>query len=266
MAKIPAVSIVIPTLEREDDLTECLKSLHAQTVQDFEVITLRERGPLSLLRNRGLHQARGRVVCFIDDDVRCPKDWLAHLLGTLRTPGVAGVTGPALIPGEFQRQRDLFRHRSLKRFHDLLFLDHGNPAHIHRSGAASIFPEDTGYHGPCHYLEACNQAYRTKALRAVGGFDEAYGGVGDWSEPDVGLRLRQRFGPACLRYEPGCALTHLPSRSGAFLLRASDARQRLANARLFAARWVRPSWRARTYRGFLWSYYVGWPKMSHWSR
>ena len=47
----------------------------------LRVQLLQEARPgLSFARNTGLRQARGDVICFLDDDVLTPAEWLVELL------------------------------------------------------------------------------------------------------------------------------------------------------------------------------------------
>ena len=253
----PLASVVIPTLERHQELEACLASLAAQTEVRHEVILIKERGPLAHLRNEGLHQARAPVVSFIDDDVICPPRWLAGVLRTMDSPQVVGVTGPAIIPHAYRCNRDLFRYKRLKHLHDWLFVDCKQPGVISRAGTFNTLAaeEACSYEGTVEYLEACNMSFRTEALKAIGGFDEMYGGIGDWSEPDVAARLRLLYGNNSLWFSPSARLYHHPSQGGAYLLRDADARQRLDNYRLFATRWVPPTLHSRVYERFLITYY-----------
>ncbi len=87
----PAVSVIIPTFNRVGFLREALDSVHAQTVQDFELIVVDDgstddleaaiarhasrprivhqahQGPAAA-RNRGLEEARADIVAFLDSD------------------------------------------------------------------------------------------------------------------------------------------------------------------------------------------------------
>ena len=251
------ITVVIPTLDRPTELARCLASLKAQTEVSHEVILITKRGPLAQLRNEGLRQTHTPVVSFIDDDVVCPPGWLAGVLRAMAPPTVVGVTGPAGIPQAFWDHRDLFKYTHLRRLHDCLFVDARSPGVISRAGTFNTLAAEEGclYEGRVDYLEACNMSFKTETLNAVGGFDEAYGGIGDWSEPDVCYRLRVRYGNDCLWFSPTARLEHQPSCRGAYLLRDADARQRLANYRLFSRRWVAPTLRNRLYHLFLWSYY-----------
>lgn len=90
----PKVSIVMPVYNGEDFLGECLASVRAQTLKDFELICVndgstdgsrdiieraaaedgrvrvvnQENAGVSAARNRGLNDARGVYVLFFDDD------------------------------------------------------------------------------------------------------------------------------------------------------------------------------------------------------
>ena len=256
-------SIIIPTLDRPEALAVCLRSLDAQTEQRFERILIRERGPLAALRNHGLSQAHAPVVCFIDDDVLCPPTWLSSLLRVLRESSqVMGVTGPAIITPAWRQTRDLFKHKQLRKLYDWCFIDNKLPGIISRAGTfnALAAEADCIYEGEVQYLEACNMSFRTEALRSIGGFDEAYKGIGDWSEPDACFRLRQATGKL-LWFTPQATLFHQPSLAGPSRIRWKDSHNRLANYHLFSARWVPPCWQHVGYCAFLWSYYRLWKSL-----
>lgn len=101
------------------------------------------------------------------------------------------------------------------------------------------------------YLEACNMSYRRSVLELTGGFDEGYAGIGDWSEPDLSLRVRE-YGR--LWFTQAAAMTHLPDQTGAYLKRAQVG-ARLTNYWRFAERWVEPCFSHWLYRQFLRTYY-----------
>lgn len=250
------ISVVIPTFNREKELTTCVESLNDEAL-DIQWIVLRERGPLVRLRNEGLRRARAPITLFIDDDIVASPGYLRGVLSQMDRLGCLGLTGPGIIPEAYRGNRDLYKYRFLRKLYDWCFVGaEKRPGQITIAGTFVPDP-DWSYEGPVQYLEACHMSFKTEALKAIGGFDEAYGGIGDWSEPDCAFRLRQRFGDDCLAFEPRVAVEHRCSPAGATVFRRADAGQRLSNYHLFARRWVRPTVRHHLYQLFLWGYYRG---------
>ncbi len=91
MKKRPLVSVIIPTFNRFAMLCEAIDSVLAQTFTDFELIVvddgssdetesvrkqygtsiqyfLQENQGVSAARNRGIREARGEFICFLDSD------------------------------------------------------------------------------------------------------------------------------------------------------------------------------------------------------
>ena len=258
----PSISVVIPTLNREKELAQCIESLTDDSLT-IQWIILRQQGPLAALRNEGLRQARAPVVLFCDDDIVASPHYLRRVLERLERPDLLGCTGPSVIPGAYLRARELFRHSWLLRYYNQCFVvPESRPGQL--TGAGTFVPQPNyAYEGPVQFLEACHMSFNTEAIKAVGGFDEAYAGVGDWSEPDLCFRLRGRFGDRSLWFDPHLAVEHRCSANGATLLRVADAGQRYRNYCLFAQRWVSPTWRNRVYRGFLYVYYHGYHGVKH---
>jgi cellulose synthase/poly-beta-1,6-N-acetylglucosamine synthase-like glycosyltransferase len=166
----PAVSVVVPTRNRPDDLRLCLEALAAldpppggfetivvddgseapldRIVEPFDVRLVRgpHRGP-SAARNAGIGAASAPLLAFTDDDCRPRPDWLRRLVARLEeTPDafVGGRTVPG-VPGN--------RYVAASEFILGLVYAHFNPDV--RSG---------------RFVASNNLAVRTDALRAVGGF------------------------------------------------------------------------------------------------
>ena len=255
---MPKVSIIIPTIGRKECLTKCLQSINDQTYTDYEIILETEEGPLTKIRNQAAKEAKGEYLVFIDDDTIQTKTWLESIVRAFETRNVSGVSGPAIVPDAHRKQRDLFKWKTLKAVYDSLFLGRSAslPGHFTESGAwtTGACDESCRYEGEVEFLEACNMSYRRDVFEQVGGFDETYRGVGDWSEPDLCFRIRKLGGR--LLFVQGAKLYHLPSRTGAFKKRAGDSPNRLNNYLLFSKRWIRPNWKHTLYKLFMRAYYV----------
>lgn len=107
----PAVSVVIPAFNRAYCLGEALESVISQTFSDFELIVvddgssdetasliqkypqaqyigLNQNGGVSKARNRGIREARGRWICFLDsDDLWTEKKLQAQMREMEENPG-----------------------------------------------------------------------------------------------------------------------------------------------------------------------------------
>ena len=217
-----------------------------------------EEGELAALRNEGARRAKGSILVFIDDDVVCERTWLEEIVKTFDSkPDIGGVSGPSIVDDYHRSNRDIFKNKVVKKLYDWFFLEgmENLPGRITRSGTwtTGACNDSCDFNGPVDYLEACNMSFRREAFETVGGFDESYKGVGDWSEPDLAFRIKQLGYD--LWFNNRVRLNHNPSRSGAFKKRGKDSPNRLKNYYLFADRWVEPHWRNNIYKLFLRIYY-----------
>jgi O-antigen biosynthesis protein len=122
-ARLPlpdAVSIIIPTCDRPEDLTRCLNYLRQQqtprqveiivcdnrpqsgitppVIEQFPEVTYvtEPRAGASYARNRAIAATHHPIIVMIDDDVVIPSDWLEKLLTPFARPEIAAVTGNVL--------------------------------------------------------------------------------------------------------------------------------------------------------------------------
>jgi glycosyltransferase involved in cell wall biosynthesis len=130
------VTIIVPTRDRPTALRRCLDALASQDLKDdFEVVVVDDgsvdaaavaaevstslmarlvrqppRGPAAA-RNSGVRAARGRFVCFTDDDCEPHSRWAAHLVAALErgADAVGGRTLPA-NNSSFARASELVAH------------------------------------------------------------------------------------------------------------------------------------------------------------
>ncbi len=129
LQRAPFASVVLSTRDRPERLARCLRALLAQQYPVYEVIVVdnapsttatadfiqqmygqesriryvrEDRPGLSWGRNRGILEARGRIIAFTDDDVVVDTHWLSGLAsGFEEAENVACVTS-MLLPLELE--------------------------------------------------------------------------------------------------------------------------------------------------------------------
>jgi glycosyltransferase involved in cell wall biosynthesis len=190
----PVVSVITIFLDAERFLEEAIESVIAQTFEDWELLLVDdgstdgsaaiarryvERDParirlfthpdganrgMSASRNRGMAEARGAYLAFLDaDDVWLPTK-LEHQVGLLRShPTVGMVYGPAQwwygwTGGAEDRRRDFVHGLGVAPDTEL------DPPHL-----VALFLREEGY-SPC----TCSVLVRREAAEAVGGFEEGF--------------------------------------------------------------------------------------------
>ena len=185
------VTVVICTRDRPEGLQKTLASLAQQSDPNFDVLIVdnsrdgdiarswdgfdgldirccHEPAPgLSRARNRGLAEVRNEFIAWIDDDEVADRDWVAWIKRGFVTPdrpdAVAGVMLPAELETnaqvDFERYGGHNRGRGLK----AVRLIAGTP-----SGVNPLYPLPK-------FGSGGNMAFRTEALRSVGGFDTRLG-------------------------------------------------------------------------------------------
>jgi GT2 family glycosyltransferase len=189
----PLLTVAICTKDRPENLARCLESLvklqtphEAEGSPCFEILVIdnapsdeqtkelvaslstvryvREPKPgLDFARNRGLEEATGDLLAFLDDDVVVDRQWLDGLMEAwAENPDAAAFTG-LVLPYELATEAQiLFEERGGFRrgFEKIRYgqILPGNPLH----------PCGAGIFGA-----GCNMAFRREILLKLGGFDEA---------------------------------------------------------------------------------------------
>jgi len=200
---MPAISVIIPTYQRSGTVLETLASVFAQTFSDYEVIVVNDGSPddtgavlapfvtagriryceqanrgAGAARNRGLFEARGEFVAFLDDDDLWPIDKLRWQVEYLTTRPEAGV-----VAGSCQR-----------------FSTDGLVGVPIGGDAVLITAERISQGNP--FVSPGQTLIRTTYLREVGGFDEMLCGVEDM---DLWFRFALRWR---IDYVPKVALEY----------------------------------------------------------
>ncbi|HEX9023587.1 MAG TPA: mycofactocin biosynthesis glycosyltransferase MftF [Geobacteraceae bacterium] len=207
-AELPSVSVVIPVMDRADELGRCLASVSrlnypqkrlqvivvddgsrdasARVARQFGALLVasggRGRGPAAA-RNVGASVAQGDILAFIDSDCTASPDWLTELTPLFddgRTAAVGGMVDGMCTESAVDRYEAVMSSLSL-----------GSRTRYGGSG------DDT------FYLPSCNLLVRRSAFLKAGGFKDAMH-VGE----DVDLTWRLRDQGWTITYQPKGRVFH----------------------------------------------------------
>jgi GT2 family glycosyltransferase len=217
----PELTAVICTYNRYEVLSDAIASLRAQSVEPtaLEILVvdnssdhvcrseywegrtlpvnarllINDKPGLSRARNVALHEARAPVIAYMDDDAIATPEWCASLSGVFKSRPDAGIVGGPVEP---------------------IWGAGSEPAWLHRWQRGFLSIVDFGEHfrqlEPREWLAGTNIAFRTEALRKVGGFDEGLGRIGSLllsnEELVVARKIRELEFEAY--YEPNARVMH----------------------------------------------------------
>ncbi|MGK2966497.1 MAG: glycosyltransferase, partial [Tepidiformaceae bacterium] len=197
----PMVSVVVCTYNGARTIRDCMEGLAQLEYPNFEIIVVddgctdatrdivgeydvrlisTENRGLGSARNTGMEAARGDYIAYTDDDARPDPHWLHFLVTTFERGGYAVVGGPNIAPPGDGPIAQAVYHSP------------GGPIHVLRT--------DTD----AEHVPGCNLAFRTDALRAIGGFDPIYRAAGD--DVDVCWRIEEAGGT--IGFSPGAMVWH----------------------------------------------------------
>ena len=143
--KTAKISVVVPTYNAARTLEQCLHALRSQTDSNYEVIvvddgsadnsaeicnesgfkTLRlisNKGQ-AIARNRGVREATGRIIAFVDSDAVVPYDWIEKYRTLLATHAGADMICSGYSESIEMSQPALFA------FYEILFRRQNIPPH-----------------------------------------------------------------------------------------------------------------------------------------
>lgn len=225
---MPSFSIVIPTYNRAELLWTALKTVAELSVPegwrgDLLVIdnksvdhtaaivddlrshcplplrrVVEERQGLNHCRNRGMQEAHGDWLVYLDDDIKIAPGWLHGLAEAVHRFGPDVVTGPVFpwIEGE------------VPPWCRGAILDSVTSAYSRKGGLMLVLPPERR-----HELPGCNFAVRRMLAIEVGGFHPALDRAGEGmlagGDFEFGMRLADR--EAQCVYVPDCSIRHLIS-------------------------------------------------------
>ena len=220
---MPRVSVVVVTWNGRALLERFLPSVLATEYPDVEVVVADNastdgtaawlagahpgvvvvRHPDNLLfaggNNAAVAHTTGDLLCFLNNDVEVPPDWLGPLVAAFDDPGVVAVQPKLLQHGD----RSLFEYAGASGG----FLDRdGIP--FTRGRLFDTLEADTGQYDDARdvfWATGAALVVRRSAFLAAGGFDEAFGM--HMEEIDLCWRLQRAGGR--VRVEPASRVFHL---------------------------------------------------------
>jgi len=180
----PKVSVIIPTYNRKQLLSELLDSLYQQTLAHdlYEVIVVSDgskdgtdkymdemqmkhenlrylqqmnQGPATA-RNKGAALAISEIIAFTDDDCLVSPDWLENIVKTFEQKSILGIQGRTTT---YRELKTPLTHQ--------IDNQNGHPA-----------------------LPTCNAAFRKSAFETVGGFDCSFPFAHN-EDADLAWRIKQ---------------------------------------------------------------------------
>ncbi|MFJ6633769.1 glycosyltransferase [Streptomyces sp. NPDC091376] len=226
---LPRTSVVVATRERADLLARALDSLLAQDHPDFGIVVV-DNAPvtgatrelverkysdrsdrvryvhepvpgLAVAHNRGVAAADGAVIAFTDDDVVADPHWLTALTAPFAgDPRIGCVTG-LILPARLGTPAQILleSHGGFAKGFAPRTYDPARPP-----ADEPLFPFTAGRFG-----SGANMAFRTRALKAVGGFDPATGtGTAARGGDDLYAFVRILADGHRLRYTPDALVWH----------------------------------------------------------
>lgn len=229
----PALSVVVASRDRPEQVSACVAAILATSYPRLEVIVvdnappsdataraiaeryagrpevhyLREDRPgTSRARNRGLQAVTSDYVAFADDDILVDQGWAAALVRPMaEDPRIGGVTG-LIVAAELETDAQLwieeyggFAKGYRQVIHEL----------ANTQGESPLFPYAAGALGT-----GATMAFRTSVLRSLGGFDTALGGgTPARGGEDLAVFVGVLLAGWKLVYEPAAIARHFHHRS-----------------------------------------------------
>lgn len=216
------LSVIIPTLGREENLISALSDLAKQKLEKYKweciIVTQNHFGDsflnkikhvgianlktfyleepnASLARNIGLKESKSEIILFLDDDIIIDSDVFlsAHLQNYKKNPELSGVFGQVLSTERIRREER--HHLSMNFNYGWLY-----------------FPPNFNFACKIPTGGAGNLSVQKKFAIEVGGMDANYIKGAHREESDFCLRLTKKYG--LMNFDPDSSLVHIGEPTG----------------------------------------------------
>ncbi len=194
--------LIVVNNDPEEDLTPVLNRLRREKFtgreQNLRLVLCPLKG-LSHARNAGISEARGRVVCFLDDDSAPEKTWLSSIDKAYRQESAAGVVGGSILVEVPEPRPQWLENKALR------YWSHFDP------GYEDITWTENWWEFPW----GANWTAKREALLQIGGFRCKYGRKGNdfgGGEELLAACLVSRLGYK-IGIVPGARVRHLVDKS-----------------------------------------------------
>jgi glycosyltransferase involved in cell wall biosynthesis len=232
------LSVIVCTRDRPGALWRCLQSLLQQNSPPDQILVVdnasrddaaediarlfavdyarEDRAGLDYARNRGIREARGDIVAFVDDDVAVHPAWTERTIAAFDQRAIMAVTG-LVLPAELETHPQV-----------VFETQWGFGRGYERIDYWPDFLVATGKHiAPTWRIGAgANMAFRREVFDKIGYFDERLdaGAAGCGGDSEFWYRVLARGW--CCRYEPSAVVFHYHRRSERELARQIRAYMR----------------------------------------
>jgi GT2 family glycosyltransferase len=213
-----AVVISVYSIDRANNVVDCIESVRKQTLPPKEIIVVLDPGQalvayykkrlgstvrlivsddfgLSSARNMGIKGSNSEIIAFVDDDAVADRDWLKNLVRNFDDSSVIGVGGrivpvwPIKNPGWFPEELYWIVGCSYK----------GLPT------KKAVIRNPIG----------CNMIFKRSVFEEVGCFSTSVGRIGSkllcCDDTEFGIRATSKLAGAKIIYEPDAVVYHLVS-------------------------------------------------------
>lgn len=223
------ISIIIPTLNRQNDLFKCLQSISKNSLLPYEVLIIEQGNfkktknlisifpnlnikvyflnvkSLTAARNFGVKKSKGNIIIFFDDDVTIDKNYFKLTLEYFKkSPNIYGITGIDLLNN---KKSNLFL-----KFIGLIFnISSFSNKNIVLNSGQNILSLNLTKEEYVEWLSGCNMVYKRDVFENDVFFNENFIRWCFGEDVMFSYQIYKKYGPKSLLYSPKLKIKHFQS-------------------------------------------------------